>query len=284
MCGGEDQPVTSGQAGPADATGSNDATITEASASADATRDTSATSVDAGCFRATPPLTALSATSHSFDTFTSSSADPAKGDVWKHIGYDRDGHCTTAASTDVCIRFMNAPASAQEDGDQGIDNAWGHFIAPVLDGFGSKLTKGFLKTDASGSGVLVLESNGALRPANRTSQVVVTGIRTSELDRVLACLRPQPSSNHQQDCTDPSQRPASAQERTGVSHGFLLPTGEGESDRAKHQREDTDDLEDACDHGSSHGAQLYPAGPAGPNPELEGSTARASYIDLEETS
>lgn len=68
-----------------------------------------------------------------------------------------------------------------------------------------------------------------LRPANRTSQVVVTGIRTSEVDRVLA-------------------------------------------------------LKDACDHGSSHGAQLYPAGPAGPSPELEGSTARASYIDLEWTS
>jgi hypothetical protein len=110
--------------------------------------------VDAGCPLLAVPDGALTAISISFQGIDTGVAN----ETWRGRGFDRDGHCTTQLSTDVCQRVMNASASTQEDGDAGIDNSWGHFIQPVLAGFGAPATAtGFLTTDPSGDGTLLLD-------------------------------------------------------------------------------------------------------------------------------
>ena len=50
-------------------------------------------------------------------------------DAWTQLGFDLDGLTTTTASTDVCT---NPVPHAQVDGVNGIDNAWGQTILPLL--------------------------------------------------------------------------------------------------------------------------------------------------------
>jgi hypothetical protein len=107
------------------------------------------------CTPAAVPGTAIAQTSHTFTSFTSSLSDGG-AEGWASVGYDRDGLCTTATSTGVCMRFTGAPPSAQVDGNQGIDNAWGRGVAPLLSGSGLAFSTGFLKTDSAGDGSLVL--------------------------------------------------------------------------------------------------------------------------------
>jgi hypothetical protein len=56
---------------------------------------------------------------------------PSK-DAWKKFGYDLDGQRSTKDSTSVCTQVPGASKSAQEDGDEGIDNAFGKTILPLL--------------------------------------------------------------------------------------------------------------------------------------------------------
>lgn len=56
---------------------------------------------------------------------------PSK-DAWKKYGYDLDGVRSTKESTNVCTRVTGASSAAQEDGDEGIDNAFGKTILPNL--------------------------------------------------------------------------------------------------------------------------------------------------------
>jgi hypothetical protein len=83
-----------------------------------------------------------------------------KQNAWKTIGYDRDGLCTTQLSKDVCQRAAGADSSKQLDGVDGIDNAYGHSITPFLAGLGSTEGAGYLTTDGSGKGTLILDLNG----------------------------------------------------------------------------------------------------------------------------
>lgn len=53
-------------------------------------------------------------------------------EAWKKYGYDLDGLRTTKESTNVCTRVTGASSAAQEDGDEGIDNAFGKTILPNL--------------------------------------------------------------------------------------------------------------------------------------------------------
>lgn len=53
-------------------------------------------------------------------------------DAWKKYGYDLDGLVTTRDSTNVCTQAPGATKANQEDGDQGIDNAFGKVILPLL--------------------------------------------------------------------------------------------------------------------------------------------------------
>ncbi len=52
--------------------------------------------------------------------------------AWKSFGRNVDGLVTTKSSTDVCTLFSGAPLTAQVDGVNGIDNAWGSWIMPII--------------------------------------------------------------------------------------------------------------------------------------------------------
>ena len=53
--------------------------------------------------------------------------------VWAHFGYDIDGRVTIATSPDVCIPASNNFTDTWIDGDDGIDNAFGAGILPVIE-------------------------------------------------------------------------------------------------------------------------------------------------------
>ena len=58
---------------------------------------------------------------------TNRSNAPTK-DAWKDYGYNIDGLTTTKESTDVCKRQGGADSAKQEDGNGGIDNAFGRTV------------------------------------------------------------------------------------------------------------------------------------------------------------
>jgi hypothetical protein len=52
--------------------------------------------------------------------------------AWKTLGFDLDGLVTTKDSTDVCSVAVGAPRSNQNDGIDGIDNAWGSVLLWIV--------------------------------------------------------------------------------------------------------------------------------------------------------
>jgi hypothetical protein len=63
-------------------------------------------------------------------------------DGWRQFGYDIDHRISTASSTDLCQPNAGAPyMQVYPDGDMGIDNAFGHFVLPILLGISSTLTR-----------------------------------------------------------------------------------------------------------------------------------------------
>ena len=65
------------------------------------------------------------------ETFAIDSIDLGESD-WQTLGWDLDGKITTKDSTDVCIQEVGAPRVNQADGDEGIDDAFGYVLTPVL--------------------------------------------------------------------------------------------------------------------------------------------------------
>jgi hypothetical protein len=57
--------------------------------------------------------------------------------AWKAFGRDIDGKVTTKASTDVCTPVAGAGRDTQVDGDNGIDNAFGSRLVPIIQTFAS---------------------------------------------------------------------------------------------------------------------------------------------------
>ncbi|HEY5242676.1 MAG TPA: hypothetical protein VIJ22_14450 [Polyangiaceae bacterium] len=56
----------------------------------------------------------------------------ASPNAWKAFGFDIDGKATTRQSTDVCQLQVGASNLTQEDGQDGIDNAFGISLMPLL--------------------------------------------------------------------------------------------------------------------------------------------------------
>ena len=52
--------------------------------------------------------------------------------AWKDYGYNLDGLVTTSSSTNVCTLAAGAPKMNQVDGNNGIDNAWGSVLLPMV--------------------------------------------------------------------------------------------------------------------------------------------------------
>ena len=56
-------------------------------------------------------------------------------DAWKEYGENLDNLVSTATAGQECTPVAGAPASARADGNDAIDNAWGHSVLPLLDPF-----------------------------------------------------------------------------------------------------------------------------------------------------
>lgn len=159
-CVGDDPTVSTASAD--DAGGSDSASSDSgATTAADGESPGSDAGVDSGCPLTTVPASAVSATILQFGALSAAGTTPTD---WKTIGYDRDGRCTTAMSTDVCMRPSGATTSSQVDGVNGIDNAWGSAVTPVLESLNNSDPSGYVQTDASGTGTLFLliKGNAAL--------------------------------------------------------------------------------------------------------------------------
>jgi hypothetical protein len=88
--------------------------------------------------------------------------NPASVDAWKKFGYDLDGKVTTKESTDVCkLPPGQSQRTAKEDGDDGIDNSFGHNLLPIITGV---------------SPTAVADLNGQLTKGTFTLMFTVTGL------------------------------------------------------------------------------------------------------------
>lgn len=83
--------------------------------------------------------------------------------TWRSLGFDLDHEDTTKDSTNVCTRAAGAPEENQVDGDDGIDNAWGANVLPIIE---SALD---MKTPSA-------NASGALASGAKTLDLVVTGL------------------------------------------------------------------------------------------------------------
>lgn len=92
---------------------------------------------------------------------------PNLSDGWRQYGLDLDGRASVDGSTDLCKPVMGAaPSEVHPDGDGGIDNAFGKFIAPLLSEIsgGVPLTKDAAEHIKTGTltYLITLEGLGAL--------------------------------------------------------------------------------------------------------------------------
>ncbi len=56
----------------------------------------------------------------------------ASDTAWRQFGYDLDGKVTAPTANDVCTRAKGSPSSNQADGPQGLDNAFGAVVLPLI--------------------------------------------------------------------------------------------------------------------------------------------------------
>jgi hypothetical protein len=90
--------------------------------------------------------------------------------AWKSYGFDLDGKTTTRDSTDVCERQQGASASNQEDGEDGIDNAFGKTIIPFLQPFAATPSKTITDTiQNDGTFTILLKVKGLTDDASQTN-------------------------------------------------------------------------------------------------------------------
>jgi len=80
--------------------------------------------------------------------------------AWKAYGYDLDNKTTTAKSTDVCTLADGAQKAAQTDGNQGIDNAFGETILPIITSVSPTAETDINKSITDGSFTIMLDIQG----------------------------------------------------------------------------------------------------------------------------
>jgi len=76
--------------------------------------------------------------------------------AWKSYGYNLDGYRTTSPSTKLCRPRGYAPPTIHDDGDDGIDNAFGQHVLPAVTAIFSKPTSAFTDAIADGGYTLIL--------------------------------------------------------------------------------------------------------------------------------
>lgn len=90
-------------------------------------------------------------------------------DAWKDYGYNIDGLTTTKASTDVCQRQGGADSAKQEDGKEGIDNAFGRTVLGFILGLVPTPSKTINDSIQGGSFTILLDVKGLTDSAEQTN-------------------------------------------------------------------------------------------------------------------
>jgi len=103
--------------------------------------------------------------------------------AWKAYGYNLDGLVTTKDSTDVCTLAQGAPKSNQADGNNGIDNAFGSVILPIIETAASLPTPSTTISQSIDSGSFTIQlqitglddTNAAQNSTGLTGQLFASG-------------------------------------------------------------------------------------------------------------
>lgn len=90
-------------------------------------------------------------------------------DAWKDYGYNIDGLTTTKESKDVCTRFTGADSAKQEDGKEGIDNAFGRTVLGFILGLVPTPSKTINDSIQGGSFTILLDVKGLTDSAEQTN-------------------------------------------------------------------------------------------------------------------
>ena len=99
---------------------------------------------------------------------TGRNAAPLK-DAWKDYGYNIDGLTTTKDSKDVCTRVAGADSAKQEDGNGGIDNAFGRTVLGFILGLVPTPSKTLNDSIQGGSFSLLFEVQGLTDDPKQTN-------------------------------------------------------------------------------------------------------------------
>ena len=99
---------------------------------------------------------------------TNRSNAPTK-DAWKDYGYNIDGLTTTKESKDVCTRQGGADSAKQEDGNGGIDNAFGRTVLGFILGLVPTPSKTLNDSIQGGSFTIMFEVTGLTDDAKQTN-------------------------------------------------------------------------------------------------------------------
>lgn len=90
------------------------------------------------------------------DTDPDGTPDQTNG--WKYFGYDLDGLISTATSKNLCqVRGTATPAEVYPDGIDGIDNAFGKLILPILIGLAGDPAQKINSDISAGNFTIMLE-------------------------------------------------------------------------------------------------------------------------------
>jgi hypothetical protein len=81
-------------------------------------------------------------------------------DAWKDYGYNIDGLATTKESKDVCTRAPGADSAKQEDGKDGIDNAFGRTVLGFILGLVPTPSKNINTEIQNGSFTILFDVKG----------------------------------------------------------------------------------------------------------------------------
>jgi len=124
------------------------------------------------------PTTATDERTFALNSISLGEADRAGNknkDAWKKYGYNLDGLITSVTDTKspdlarVCKRAQGAPATVHQDGDDGIDNAFGKEILKLLDPFTPTPSKSLTDAIIKGDFTILLKITGLTDDAAQTN-------------------------------------------------------------------------------------------------------------------
>lgn len=97
-------------------------------------------------------------------------AGVANKDAWKKFGYNLDGLASTRDSKDVCTPAPGASKANQEDGEEGIDNAFAKTILPLISSFANAPSKQLSDSiQNSGAFTIMMRVKGLTEEAAQTN-------------------------------------------------------------------------------------------------------------------